>query len=53
MRTVPPCLTCVLGDVYAAVQQVTADPAVQLAVARATGVVFIGFAALLLYDHLA
>lgn len=28
-------------------------PAVQLAVARATGVVFIGFAALLLYDHLA
>ena len=34
MRTVPPCLTCMLGDVYAAVQQVTADPAVQLAVAK-------------------
>ncbi len=34
MRTVPACLTCVLGDVYAAVQQVTADPAVQLAVAK-------------------
>jgi damage-control phosphatase, subfamily I len=34
MRTVPTCLTCVLGDVYAAVQQVTADPAVQLAVAK-------------------
>ena len=34
MRTVPTCLTCVLGDVYAAAQQVTADPAVQLAVAK-------------------
>jgi uncharacterized protein with ATP-grasp and redox domains len=34
MRTVPTCLTCVLGDVYTAVQQVTADPAVQLAVAK-------------------
>ena len=34
MRTVPACLTCVLGDVYAAAQQVTRDPAVQLAVAK-------------------
>lgn len=34
MKTVPACLTCVLGDVYAAAQQVTRDPAVQLAVAR-------------------
>jgi uncharacterized protein with ATP-grasp and redox domains len=34
MRTVPTCLTCVLGDVYAAAQQVTADPALQLAVAK-------------------
>lgn len=34
MRTVPTCLTCVLGDVYAAAQRVTADPAVQLAVAK-------------------
>ena len=34
MRTVPACLTCVLGDVYAAAQRVTADPAVQLAVAK-------------------
>jgi uncharacterized protein with ATP-grasp and redox domains len=34
MRTVPTCLTCVLGDVYAAAQQLTADPAVQLAVAK-------------------
>ena len=34
MRTVPTCLTCVLGDVYAAARQVTADPAVQLAVVK-------------------
>jgi hypothetical protein len=34
MRTVPTCLTCVLGDVYAAAQQVTADPTMQLAVAK-------------------
>jgi damage-control phosphatase, subfamily I len=34
MKTVPACLTCVLGDVYAAAQQVTRDPAVQLRVAR-------------------
>ncbi len=34
MRTVPACLTCVLGDVYAAAQRVTADPSVQLAVAK-------------------
>jgi len=34
MRAVPACLTCVLGDVYAAAQQVTADPAVQLRVAK-------------------
>ena len=34
MRAVPACLTCVLGDVYAAAQQVTANPAVQLQVAK-------------------
>jgi hypothetical protein len=34
MKTVPACLTCVLGDVYAAAQQVTHDPAVQLRVAK-------------------
>jgi uncharacterized protein with ATP-grasp and redox domains len=34
MRTVPACLTCILGDVHAAVQQVTPNPALQLAVAR-------------------
>ena len=34
MRAVPACLTCVLGDVYAAAQQVTADSAVQLRVAK-------------------
>ena len=34
MRTVPACLTCVLGDVYAAAQQVSPDPATQLAVAK-------------------
>ena len=34
MKTVPACLTCVLGDVYAAAQQVTRDPAVQLQVAK-------------------
>jgi uncharacterized protein with ATP-grasp and redox domains len=33
MNTVPACLTCVLGDVYAAAHQVTQDPAVQLRVA--------------------
>jgi len=34
MKTVPACLTCVLGDVYTAAQQVTRDPAVQLRVAK-------------------
>ena len=34
MRTVPLCLTCVLGDVYVAAQQVSSDPAAQLAVAK-------------------
>jgi uncharacterized protein with ATP-grasp and redox domains len=34
MRAVPACLTCVLSDVYAAAQQVTPNPAVQLQVAR-------------------
>lgn len=34
MKTVPTCLTCVLGDVYAAARQVTRDPAVQLRVAK-------------------
>lgn len=34
MRAVPACLTCVLGDAYAAAQQVTSDPAVQLQVAK-------------------
>lgn len=34
MRTVPACLTCILGDVYAAAQQVTPDPVVQLQVAK-------------------
>ena len=34
MRTTPACLTCILGDVYAAVQLVTDDVATQLSVAR-------------------
>lgn len=34
MKTVPACLTCILGDVYAAAQQVTPDPGVQLRVAK-------------------
>jgi len=34
MRTVPACLTCILGDVHAAAQQVTLDPVVQLQVAK-------------------
>jgi uncharacterized protein with ATP-grasp and redox domains len=34
MRTTPTCLTCVLGDVYAAAQQVTPDVSTQLTVAR-------------------
>ncbi len=34
MRTTPTCLTCVLGDVYAAAQQVTPDVGTQLKVAR-------------------
>jgi len=34
MKAVPACLTCILGDVYAAAQQVTPDPAVQLRVAK-------------------
>jgi hypothetical protein len=34
MRTVPSCLTCILGDVHAAAQQVTPNPALQLAVVR-------------------
>jgi uncharacterized protein with ATP-grasp and redox domains len=34
MKTVPACLTCVLGDVYAAAQQVVSDPATQLKVAK-------------------
>jgi len=34
MRTTPTCLTCVLGDVYAAAQQVTPDVSTQLKVAR-------------------
>ena len=34
MRTTPACLTCILGDVYAAAQQVTPDVATQLKVAK-------------------
>jgi uncharacterized protein with ATP-grasp and redox domains len=34
MRTTPTCLTCILGDVYAAVQRVTEDVEIQLSVAR-------------------
>jgi uncharacterized protein with ATP-grasp and redox domains len=34
MRTTPACLTCILGDVYAAAQQVTSDVPTQLAVAK-------------------
>ncbi len=34
MRTTPICLTCVLGDVYAAAQQVTPDVSTQLKVAK-------------------
>jgi uncharacterized protein with ATP-grasp and redox domains len=34
MRTTPTCLTCVLGDVYAAAQQVTTDSSAQLKVAK-------------------
>jgi uncharacterized protein with ATP-grasp and redox domains len=34
MRTTPTCLTCVLGDVYAAAQQLTPDVGIQLKVAK-------------------
>ena len=34
MKTTPTCLTCVLGDVYAAAQQVTPDVQTQLKVAK-------------------
>lgn len=34
MRTTPTCLTCILGDVYAAAQQVTPDVSTQLKVAK-------------------
>lgn len=34
MRTTPTCLTCVLGDVYAAARQVTQDVSTQLKVAK-------------------
>jgi hypothetical protein len=34
MKTTPTCLTCVLGDVYAAAQQVTPDVGIQLKVAK-------------------
>lgn len=34
MKAVPACLTCILGDVYAAAQQVTPDPDVQLRVMK-------------------
>jgi len=34
MRTTPACLTCVLGDVYAAARQVTVDVSTQLKVAK-------------------
>jgi len=34
MKTTPTCLTCVLGDVYAAAQQVTPDVSTQLRVAK-------------------
>ena len=34
MRTVPTCLTCVLGDVYAAARQVAPDASTQLKVAK-------------------
>ncbi|HYL79838.1 MAG TPA: ARMT1-like domain-containing protein [Candidatus Acidoferrum sp.] len=34
MKTTPTCLTCVLGDVYAAAQQVTPDVSTQLKVAK-------------------
>ena len=34
MRTVPTCLTCVLGDVYAAAQQLAPDAPTQLKVAK-------------------
>jgi uncharacterized protein with ATP-grasp and redox domains len=34
MRTTPTCLTCILGDVHAAAQQVTDDVSTQLKVAR-------------------
>jgi uncharacterized protein with ATP-grasp and redox domains len=34
VRTTPTCLTCVLGDVYAAAQQVTPDVSTQLKVAK-------------------
>ena len=34
MRTTPTCLTCVLGDVYAAARQVTRDVSTQLKVAK-------------------
>lgn len=34
MRTTPTCLTCILGDVYAAAQRVTPDVSTQLKVAK-------------------
>ncbi len=34
MKTTPTCLTCILGDVYAAAQQVTPDVSTQLKVAK-------------------
>ena len=34
MKTTPTCLTCILGDVYAAAQQVTPDVGTQLKVAK-------------------
>src|SRR5574341_1542229 len=34
MKTTPTCVTCILGDVYAAAQQVTPDVSTQLKVAR-------------------
>jgi uncharacterized protein with ATP-grasp and redox domains len=36
MRTTPTCLTCILGDVHAAAQQVTTDVSTQLKVAKDT-----------------
>jgi hypothetical protein len=34
MKSLPACLTCILGDVYAAAQRVTSDPHLQLQVAK-------------------